>query len=295
MIRILFLLLTCISLPSIAQNAFKYQHILITNDDGIEDYSRLMALAKHVKQVAAHVTILVADTDRSGYSNFSSLGKNTSSLEIKCLSGSDSTGIDVYTTSGTPADCVLISILGLFPEDTPDLVLSGINGGTNEGSRWFQSGTIGAVRMATYLGVKGIAFSGFEDHRPDIFEKIPAWITEFITSPAVPHIDRYHYLTVAFPAVPLDQYRGTIVAGRKIAYDEPAKLAKFTQAIDKDPHQTGRGSSWTLQVINKPKSGQPKTDVEFLREGYIVISAMTIDENDHQLDRLLKEVTLPEF
>jgi len=63
-----------------AQEHFKYNHILITNDDGIEDADRLLALAESVKEVSKRVSIVVSSFDRSGTSNQTTFGKNQSTL-----------------------------------------------------------------------------------------------------------------------------------------------------------------------------------------------------------------------
>ena len=62
----------------------QFSHILITNDDGIEDADRLFALAKSVKSVANRVSIIVSNFDRSGSSNYMSYGKYQSTFEVTC-------------------------------------------------------------------------------------------------------------------------------------------------------------------------------------------------------------------
>ncbi|MFI2744474.1 5'/3'-nucleotidase SurE [Zhouia sp. PK063] len=287
----LFLLLICyaLSLYSYAHHpSIKFNHIVITNDNGIKDAKRLMALAQKVKPYATQVSIVVSDKDRSGYTNFSSIGKNNTSLTVTCKQYDEKTHIALYTTSGTPADNVLVAILGLFADNVPDLILSGINGGPNTGASWFQSGTIGAVRMAAYLGVKAVSFSGFNRHQESAFEKIPAWIAKFITSPAVSKMAHGQYITVAFPDVAFKDYKGIQLIDRAITYNNPVALAGFKNSEETNPHQSGNSSHWKLQYLKKPKAHQPKKDIEYIKEGYIVISAMTIDENEPSLQKELK-------
>ena len=167
----------------VAQTSFK--HILITNDDGIEDADRLIALARAVRNKAGQVSIIVSDTDRSGHSNFSAIGKGQSVLEVTCKYLEDN--IAIYTIPDNPAYCILLGLGGFF-EETPDLVLSGINGGTNGGKGWFASGTIGAVRTAAFLGVKAVALSGFDDDQATSFVAIPRWVSQFITSEMISQI-----------------------------------------------------------------------------------------------------------
>jgi 5'-nucleotidase len=180
MISILVILI-CFQL-TLAQEKVRFKHILITNDDGIEDAKKLLALAISVKNVADRVSIVVSSYDRSGTSNQTAIGKYQSTLEVTCKYQDKNNNIAGYTIQGNPADNILLGLSGFFSDDKPDLVLSGINGGSNIGPDWFGSGTIGAVRMAAFLGVKGIALSGFDDDDKRSFELIPQWIARFISS-----------------------------------------------------------------------------------------------------------------
>ena len=115
----------------------KFNHILITNDDGKEDSDRLLALAMSVKDVANRVSIIVSDFDRSGTSNRTAYGKYQSTFEVTCTYVDKENNITGYTIPDYPADCVALGLSGFFGENRPDLVLSGINGGANIGSSWF--------------------------------------------------------------------------------------------------------------------------------------------------------------
>jgi 5'/3'-nucleotidase SurE len=185
LILILYLQLTY------GQELIKYNHILITNDDGIEDADRLLALAKSVKKVSKRVSIVVSSFDRSGTSNCTTLAKHQSTLEVICKYYDKENNISAYVIPGNPADFIILGLNGLFPDNKPDLVLSGINGGANIGPEWFGSGTIGAIRMSAFMGVRGIALSGFDDDDERSFELIPEWITKLISSEIVIDIEKY--------------------------------------------------------------------------------------------------------
>ena len=131
-----------------AQKNVKYNHILITNDDGIEDADRLLARAESVKKISKRVSIIVPSFDRSGTSNHITFGKHQSILQVTCKYYDNENNIAAYIIPGYPADCILLGLTGLFSDNRPDLVLSGINGGANIGPEWFGSGTIGAIRRS---------------------------------------------------------------------------------------------------------------------------------------------------
>ena len=60
---------------------------------------------------------------------------------------------------GTPTDCVLLAVKRVLRDRPPDLVLSGINGGSNVGEDMTYSGTVAAAMEATLLGIPAIALS----------------------------------------------------------------------------------------------------------------------------------------
>ncbi len=271
------------SFSTVAQDTRKYSHILITNDDGIEDADRLLALAESVKTVASRVSIVVSSFDRSGTSNHTTFGKHQSTLEIKCRYNDPDNNIAVYTTAGNPADCVLIGLNGLFPNDKPDLVLSGINGGANIGPGWFGSGTIGAIRTAAFLGVRGIALSGFDDDDERSFKVIPQWITEFISSDITDEIDKNSYITIGFPDVPLEKIKGVKIADRRVSFDTP-KSVVFYKIMGDEPHKPENKTVWTIKYAgNLNTISDTEYDDMILKEGYIVITPMSIDENNLNL------------
>ena len=279
--RILLLLCIIVAIQVVAQET-QFRHILITNDDGVEDKERLLALARAVNLVAEHVSIVVPDSDRSGTSNHTTFGKHQSNLEIICTHARDKNGIAFYTMPGNPADCALLGLTGFFGADRPDLVLSGINGGPNIGPDWFGSGTIGAVRMAAFLGVKAVAISGFEDEYPESFVMIPDWIMQFISSGALDVLEKNTYLTIGIPEIPPKEIKGVQIARRQIAFSEDADIA-FHQIEGNDPHITGNQSTWTLNAKGIGGTTITNSDEEWLRDGYIVLTPMSLDENCPEL------------
>ncbi len=294
---IYLVILLCVPLTTFSQETdVKFKHILITNDDGIENIDILTAFAKSVKPLANRVSIVVSSHDRSGSSNYLSFGKHKSSYEVTTEYFDRDQNIGIYTLPGYPADCVLISLSGLFSNDRPDLVLSGINGGSNIGPAWFNSGTIGAVRTASVLGVPGIAFSGFDDDHENSFSKIPGWIVKFLKSGIVDTIDRNGYLTVAFPEIPLDKIKGIKVSERQISYGRPESI-RFEKVFGDKLDQADGKTLWAYSPIGDLNSGKGKDDVYYLEEGYIIITAMSINENNQKLSEKLKslESSIPKF
>ena len=281
---------------SAAQENFKYNHILITNDDGIEDTDRLFALATCVKSVSKRVSIVVSTFDRSGTSNHTTYGKHQSTLQITCKYFDKEKNIGFYVIPGNPGDCVVLGLNGLFSDDKPDLVLSGINGGANIGPGWFGSGTIGAIRMSAFLGVRGIALSGFDDGDERSFKVIPQWVTQFISSEIIDEIDKNSYLTIGFPDIPLEEIKGVKVADRRISFDQPESVVVY-KILGDDPHKSENTTVWALKFADNLYDAAVTYDDTYLNEGYIVITPMSINENDTELIGTFQEriAQIPDF
>lgn len=149
-------------------------HILVANDDGIFSPG-LIALA----EVAARfgdVLIMAPDVEQSAVGHAITIQRPLTYRKTKLGA------FDAYRVNGTPADCVA---LGMFHWGLPDLVVSGINLGSNLGNDIWHSGTVAAAKQAILLGVRAIAFSQvitneeptFTDQQPFI-EKIIAMSLE---------------------------------------------------------------------------------------------------------------------
>ena len=126
-------------------------HILLTNDDGIFAPG-IRALSNATVAAGHRVTIFAPDSQRSAASHSISLTKPLTVERVPF------DGVDAYAVSGTPADC---SKLGLYlmRDDLPDIVLSGVNRGSNRGTAILYSGTVGAAMEASISGVPGVAVS----------------------------------------------------------------------------------------------------------------------------------------
>jgi 5'-nucleotidase len=122
--------------------------ILIANDDGI--YSPgILALAE-VAATLGDVRIFAPDVERS------SAGHSITALHPLSYKRTPIGSFDAFRVNGTPADCVA---LGAHIWEKVDVVLSGINLGSNLGNSMWHSGTVAAAKQATLLGLRGIALS----------------------------------------------------------------------------------------------------------------------------------------
>ncbi|MGL9732561.1 MAG: 5'/3'-nucleotidase SurE [Wolbachia sp.] len=124
--------------------------ILITNDDGFESEG-IKLLKKVAQNFASEIWVVAPDTDRSGAARSLDYQINQS-IRIKQHNKKE------FSVSGTPADCVIIA-LNKIMDKKPDLILSGVNIGSNVGDDVCYSGTIGAVMEGAARSISSIALS----------------------------------------------------------------------------------------------------------------------------------------
>ncbi len=134
-------------------------HILVTNDDGVfapgikhlwdalKDIADLTVIAPAIEQSAVGLSLTIRSPLRVDKVNWSE-------------------GLEVWSVGGTPADCVKLG-LSVIIEKPVDLIVSGVNRGTNAGRNIFYSGTVAATIEAVMQGIPGIAFSCYDFENPD--------------------------------------------------------------------------------------------------------------------------------
>ena len=124
--------------------------ILITNDDGIQ--SPILPYFAEWASSFGEVTVIAPLVEQSGMSHAINFTRPHDITRVELIPG-----VEAYSMTSTPADCVRFAVLGMKREF--DLVLSGINRGFNLGLDIVYSGTAGAIFEAGRLGIPGIAIS----------------------------------------------------------------------------------------------------------------------------------------
>src|SRR5437764_3117029 len=128
--------------------------VLLTNDDGIEA-AGLQALRKDLLGLPGiEVAVIAPDGNRSAMARSITTRRPLWVQEVEF--GDGTVG---YATDGTPVDCVRLARLGLIEGFKAELVVSGINHGSNLGDDITYSGTVAAALEAIVLGLPGIAVS----------------------------------------------------------------------------------------------------------------------------------------
>ncbi len=121
--------------------------ILLTNDDGIHS-AGITSLARSLAHLGQVITV-APDRERSASSQ---------ALTLWGPIRYHQTGVDCYSVEGTPADCVIMALNHILP-NRPDLVISGINRGSNLGHDIAYSGTVAGAMEAARHGIQAAAVS----------------------------------------------------------------------------------------------------------------------------------------
>lgn len=247
--------------------------ILISNDDGVEAPG-----LKLLTEVAREMGDVVVVAPKNNASCLSHSLTTQRPLRVEEVHRED--GLAVYACDGTPADCVKIAVNHFCPRQ-PDLVLSGINHGSNSSINVLYSGTMGAAIEASVLGVKAIGFSILShNHNTDLTPCVPyaRRITAYVLEHGLPE---YVSLNVNIPHIPAEQIKGI-----RICHEAKAQwLDSFEQRVD----PRGQRYWWLTGkfVCDNPKEG---SDEWALTNGYVSVVPVNADFTNYKALENLKEL-----
>lgn len=166
-------------------------HILITNDDGIHAPG-IQSLWESLHSIA-DITVVAPLMEQS------CVGLSVTLREpLKIEENAWKHIPNVYSVSGTPADCIKLA-LNVILKDPPDLVVSGINRGSNAGRNVLYSGTVAGAIEAALHDIPAMAFSCRDYFNPDYqtaAEHIPRMVQHFLMHP----LQQGSLLNINFPA-----------------------------------------------------------------------------------------------
>ncbi len=229
--------------------------ILLSNDDGFLAPG-LNVLAKTLKQIA-EITVVAPDRNRSGASN--SLTLDNPLRIMKAENG-------FFNVNGTPTDCVHLAVTGLLQE-MPDMVVSGINEGSNLSDDVLYSGTVAAATEGRFLGLPSIAIS-LAGPKCQYYETAAEVAKMLVLNLRKDPLPRDTILNVNIPDLPLNEIRGFQVTrlGTRHVAEPTIKTA--------DPR--GRKIYWIGQPGPEEDAG-PGTDFYAVNMGYVSITPLHLD------------------
>ncbi|ENV57148.1 5'-nucleotidase surE [Acinetobacter soli CIP 110264] len=245
-------------------------NILIANDDGVFAPG-IQALAKALRPLG-RVVIVAPESERSGYSSALTLDRPLRPIQI---------AQDVWAVNGTPADCVYLSMNGLFDFEF-DLVVSGINSGANLGDDVLYSGTVGAAFEGRLMKQPAIAVS-LAGSNVRSYENIneyavaAQWVHDFIKK-GLPNLPARHILNINIPDVPE-------LKGEKVTYQGLRGQAKpITSHVD----PRGRQVYWiglAGEAVTDPRKTPSHIQSDFfaVANGYVSITPIQMDATNYNI------------
>lgn len=233
---------------------------LLSNDDGIHAPG-LSALYKAASRFGE--VLVVAPAEEASAAGHSISLRDSISCERVDKNGE----FFGWAVGGTPADCMKLALCELMQDDPPDLVLSGINLGSNTGISVLYSGTVSAASEAVILGVPGIAISlcTYENPNWDAAEEIASRIINLATTGGMP---AKTLLNVNIPNRPLDKLQSFKIA----KMGESRFIEKFHKYYDRE----GR-LFYKLDGELKILDESPKTDVKLVESGHVALTPIHFD------------------
>jgi 5'-nucleotidase len=233
--------------------------ILISNDDGIASPG-IETLERVARDLSADVWVVAPEQEQSGASHSLTTRRPLRMREVARRR---------YTVDGTPTDCVLIAVKRLLRDRPPDLVLSGINAGSNVGEDLTYSGTVAAAMEATLLGIPAMALS--QDYRSG--DDIPWQTAEAFAPEAIRRLLRLPWpdstlFNINFPAVPPEEAAGFAVTSQ----GKRAIADNLTEGVD----PRGRPYFW-IGPVRDGGAAEPGTDVAALADNRVSITPIHLD------------------
>ena len=247
--------------------------VLVVNDDGI-DSAGLALLERAARSLSDDVWTVAPRENQSARGRAYSLRQ-----PVACRRLAERR----YAVAGTPVDCVLAGLNGLLPGRRPELVLSGVNQGTNLGEDIPASGTVGACLEAAEQGVPGIAFSQRGASRNSGAEAwacaethLPALLPELLA--ALDHPETV--LNVNFPSI---DGSGAIAGPSAV----PAGRRKGPVTIESHSDDGAGGATFVYDQLRADEPHAPACDIELAHAGHITVTPLTRDPtHDGQLRAL---------
>lgn len=274
-------------------------NILITNDDGY--FAKGIQVLARIMKPFGNVTVIAPKTHQSGMGMAVSLGLKQ--IKYKDL-GTDKNGVKWAYLDATPASCVKYGIN--FMDQQPDVVISGINHGTNASTAACYSGTLGAAEEAAINGIPAFGVS-LNTIRPDAdFECVETFFPELFRQlmNALPERPGIYY-NINFPNLPAEKVKGVRIGHqgmgkwiKEFTEWNPAVYERFGltpesfgQSTDVKLEEGEKLYMMVGQYVDDPEN-RPGADHHLVEEGYIAIMSATLDRTDYIENERLRSIGL---
>jgi len=240
--------------------------ILLTNDDGIYAPG-LRALRRELLPLGS-VTVIAPATEQSAAGHSVTL---LTPLLVNEVFEDDGKTFVGWAVEGRPADCVKLALLELLP-DPPDVIISGLNAGSNAGINVLYSGTVAAAIEGAFYRRTAIAVSLEYDKKIYDFPTAAKYARQVIEQILAHSPPEGSLFNVNIPVLERGPVRGVKVL--------PQNVSPYHEKFDRRVNPRGRTYFWTSPEFTCPDP-HPDTDVTALDESYITVTPLQFDLTDH--------------
>lgn len=239
--------------------------ILVTNDDGITAKG-IQSLVKAVLPLG-EVVVVAPDSPQSGMGHAITVNKP---LRLKPFPFIE--GVDAYTSTGTPVDCVKLAIFEILGNRKPDVLVSGINHGANCSTNVLYSGTMSAAVEGAMEGIPSIGFS-LLDFSPEADFDLSIQVAEKVTASVLKNgMGKGYCLNVNIPKLRPEFLKGIKICRQAAAFWE--------DSFDKRTDPFGNPYFWLQGDFGKQDVGED-TDIRALDNNYVSIVPTQYDMTAH--------------
>lgn len=247
--------------------------ILLSNDDGINSPG-IYHLANCLKEIGI-VTLVAPESEKSASGLSITMHKP---LRIKKVDIFDDS-IDAWCINGTPSDCIKFAIDSLLDE-TPDIVISGINQGSNLGTDVLYSGTVSAAIEGAINKVPSIAVS-LDTVQKCNFEPYAKIAAKLCKKLYENKIEKGLVMNINMPYIPINEIKGVKVT--KLGTRRYKNC--FIERLD----PRGKSYFWLAGELDEKDINNSNTDVGSINNNYISVTPISFDLTSYETISKMKK------
>lgn len=248
--------------------------ILVSNDDGITSLG--IRTLVEVMQELGEVVVVAPDSPQSGMGHAITIGE-----PLRLHATPIFEGVKAYECSGTPADCVKLGKHYVLKDRTPDLVVSGINHGSNTSISVLYSGTMSAAIEGAIEGIPSIGFSLCDFASDADFSHVRSFVKQIASNVLANGLPNGVALNVNFPKKSEEALKGVRICRQT--------NGKWQEEFDKrkDPH--GRSYFWLSGNFVNFDAGQEDTCEWALENNYVSVVPCQYDLTAYETMKLMQQ------
>ncbi|MDR1199388.1 MAG: 5'/3'-nucleotidase SurE [Prevotellaceae bacterium] len=252
----------------------KQLRIFVTNDDSVN--SKGIAALIEMVQPYGDVYVLAPFAVNSGMSQAVTINTPVRMKKIR-----EEENIKIYACTGTPTDCVKLAFSHILPDRKADLLVSGINHGSNSSASVLYSGTLAATTEGIMYKTPSIGFS-LCDYMPDAdFSACIPIGRKIIDCVLSKNFGINSYLNVNFPKLSLQEIKGIKIC----------RQAKgvWREEFERRTDPRGIDYYWLTGDYVNEEPDADDTDESWLAKGYVTIVPQTLDMTNYDdIDKIKK-------